>query len=332
MPALSPQQLTEAFLDAFNESGCAAVLLSSTRQHPRRFLISLPNDEPCEVWVYAWTLTPGGRPQLKDEFRIQMTSVSSPLGANPSGDTAIMGYEPDIKTFAGFDLNRHKIFTTGSPSVQIAKSALHEALQNGLAFHRKSNSEIAIGVRADQLVNYILNSESFHRHGKDAQVAEFLRRATSLSPISDKDLMTLSQPRKRLIQTAARLSRAANFKKQILGAYDNRCAVTRLQLRLVDAAHIHPVGAPGSIDHVRNGLALSPTIHRAYDNRLIYLDEEYNIRVNPEKEAQLKNLNLDAGLSAFKSMLGKIHLPHDKRQWPDPEWIKKANRFRQIPL
>jgi putative restriction endonuclease len=55
-------------------------------------------------------------------------------------------------------------------------------------------------------------------------------------------------------------------------AYGNRCAVTRVQLRLVDAAHILPVGTTGSADHVRNGIALSPTYHRAFDAGLIYLD------------------------------------------------------------
>ena len=35
-------------------------------------------------------------------------------------------------------------------------------------------------------------------------------------------------------------------------AYDQRCAVTRIQLRLVDAAHILPVGAEGStIDTIK---------------------------------------------------------------------------------
>ena len=56
--------------------------------------------------------------------------------------------------------------------------------------------------------------------------------------------------------------------------------ITVAQLRkrnldLVDAAHILPVGAPESIDDIRNGIAIAPTYHRAYDNGLIYLDEDY---------------------------------------------------------
>jgi putative restriction endonuclease len=116
----------------------------------------------------------------------------------------------------------------------------------------------------------------------------------------------------------------------VRNAYGQRCAVTRIQLRLVDAAHILPVGAPTSVDDVRNGIALSPTFHRAYDNGLIFLDESYTMRVNPQKEAALAALDLTGGLTELRASLGRIHLPADKRQWPDSRFISKANEFRGI--
>ena len=127
-----------------------------------------------------------------------------------------------------------------------------------------------------------------------------------------------------------RVSRAANFRLQVLRAYGFRCAVTQMQLRLVDAAHILPVQAPGSVDDVRNGVALSPTYHRAYDNGLIYLDESYVMKVNPEKGRELAALHLDGGIEVFKSSLNKIILPPDKGQWPHIPLIRKANSFRGI--
>jgi putative restriction endonuclease len=60
-----------------------------------------------------------------------------------------------------------------------------------------------------------------------------------------------------------------------------------MQLRLVDAAHILPVGAVDSTDDVQNGVALSPTYHRAFDNALIFLDENLVMKINPSKELQL---------------------------------------------
>lgn len=149
--------------------------------------------------------------------------------------------------------------------------------------------------------------------------------------IADDDIQDLTKERRRLLHTISRVSRDANFCDQVLNAYAHRCAITRMQLRLVEAAHILPVAAPNSIDDVRNGIAMSPTYHRAFDSGLIYVDSNYVMKINPKKEAQLRRLNLTAGLHQFKSSLGKIHLPPDKRQWPHLSFIKKANRFRRIP-
>ena len=90
------------------------------------------------------------------------------------------------------------------------------------------------------------------------------------------------------------------------------------------------MGAPESIDDVRNGIAIAPTYHRAYDNGLIFLDEDYIMRINPAKEQELLSLNLTSGIKQFKSFLGKILLPHDRRQWPNVRLIKKANDYRMI--
>src|SRR5437879_1821746 len=99
MPAISPQELVSAIIDAIQDCGSSAVLISSARAHPRRFAVTGPRGESVSLWVYAWTLTPGGRPQLQHEYRIQMTSVSSPLALNPAGLTVLLGYEPNLRMF-----------------------------------------------------------------------------------------------------------------------------------------------------------------------------------------------------------------------------------------
>ena len=137
--------------------------------------------------------------------------------------------------------------------------------------------------------------------------------------------------RRRIVAEVSRLSREAGFRRQVLFAYGGRCAVTRVQLRLVDAAHILPVGVYGSADHVRNGIELAPTYHRAFDAGLIYLDERMNMRVNPERVDALKLLKQDAGLENFALPLGKIFLPPDPAQRPARDFILRANRFRRIP-
>jgi len=331
MPAVYPRQLVDAILDAIEQSGEVGVLISSTRTHPRKFAISSSHDQ-MQLWVYAWTLTPGGRPQLKNEYRIQMTSVTSPLQLNPSGPTVLIGYEPNLNMFGGFDIKLHKTFTAGSPSVQINISSINKALQDGLSFHRKENNEITVAIRPDHFMTYVRNAENLHRSAKHRPTLELLSKASSLQPITEIEIEALTKPRRRLLQTISRVSRDANFRQQVLNAYGYRCAVTRMQLRLVEAAHILPVSAPSGIDNVRNGIALSPTYHRAFDFGLIFVDQNYIMRVNTQKEAHLANLHLTDGLAQFKSSLGKIHLPPDRRQWPHASFIKKANRFRNIPL
>lgn len=330
MPAIQPKEIVEALLLAIEESGYSAVLISLIQTHPRRFTVIAPDGQQAIVSVYIWTLTFGGRKSLPNEYRIQMTSVKSPLAVATDGPTVLLGYDPDLRLFAGFDLVRHRTFTSGSPSVQIDREELKKAEVEGLSFHRKSNDEIAVGIRPDQLMNYALNAESLHRYGKERTMLKLLSKATALEPIKPVDVESLTTERERIVREVGRLSRLASFRRQVMFAYGERCAVTRVQLRLVDAAHILPVGAPGSSDSVVNGIALSPTYHRAYDLGLIYLHDDYTMRLNTKEIEQLKALKLDGGLDLFQAPLGRIFLPPDKKQWPNPDFIKRANRFRSI--
>ncbi len=329
MPAVAPEQLVRAIIDAIAESGNAGILVSPARRNPRKFIVTGPN-APQALTVYAWTLTFGGRPSLKNEYRIQMTSVTSPLLLATDGPTILVGYEPQLNLFAGFDLQRHREFTTGSPSVQIDIEELRKAETDGLSFHRKGNNEIAVGIRPDMLMAYAMNATVFHRYGREANILRLLNQAVHEPTIPAEEVEALSTERQRVIAEVSRLSREAGFRQRVLFAYGNRCAVTRVQLRLVDAAHILPVGAPGSADRVPNGIALSPTYHRAFDAGLVYLDDEFRMRVNDGRVRALQQLNLVGGLDAFKAPLGSIFLPPDRAQRPSIEFIRRANRFRQI--
>lgn len=331
MPAVSPNVIVNQLIEAIQQSGGVAAYVSeSVRTHPRKFIISYLGNT-YSLWVYIWTLTHGGRVSLPDEFRIQMTSVSSPLPLNPNGLTVLMGYHPDLGIFAGFDLKKHSTFTVGSPSVQINITTLHSALQNGFSFTTKDNDEIAIGVRVDQFLSYCLNAAPLHLYGAESNLTSMLSKAAELQEIPKEDIAALAADRKQIVESVSKYSRDANFRKLVMGAYDNRCAVTRTQLRLVDAAHILPVPSGDSSDHVTNGMALSPTFHRAYDNCLIYLDENFVMKLNEKKAEELKADNLDGGLTQFRSFLDKkIHLPLDTNQRPRAEYIIKANEYRRI--
>lgn len=80
----------------------------------------------------------------------------------------------------------------------------------------------------------------------------------------------------------SRAFRERSFARQVKRAYRGRCAISGLELRNgggrpeVEAAHILPVEERGP-DTVRNGLALSGTIHWMFDRGLISVDEDYRI-------------------------------------------------------
>ncbi len=329
MPAISPSQICESIIDACSLLGHSVVLTSNKRAHPRTFALASPNGIES-VWIYIWTVTHGGATRDPNEYRIQMTSVKPPLDLNPNGYTVLLGYNPELEVFAGFDLDHHKNFTVGSPSIQIGRDALVRSIQSGLAFDKKANGEIAIAIRPDHLFAYICNSSEMHRYGKNAHAMSALELASGSRPVPESNLEVLGKKRRKIIERVSRYSRDANFRNMVVTAYANRCAVTRMQLNLVEAAHIVPVVVQGSADHVTNGMALSPTYHRAYDAGLIYLNTDYQMKINEKKLDVLKSSRLAGGIDRFASCLGRIHLPPDEGQWPSVEFISQANKHRSV--
>lgn len=331
MPAAGPKAIIQAIKDACIEASASAVLISDGKSNPRKFYVTT-RETSFPVWIYIWTLTHGGgaaRP--KDEYRIQLTSVASPLPENPDGPTLLLGYEPESRCFAGFDLNKHLAFSTQSPSIQININTLREADKNGIAFSRKGNDEIAVGFRPDNILRYCLNSKSLHESGADADVSELLSKTDGFKLVTDDEIYALTPERRRILTKVLRLARDGDFRRKVIDAYSRRCCVTGLQLRLIDAAHILPVGASGSSDDVQNGLCLSPTYHRAYDLGLIYLTEERKMVLNHQKREEFVRLGLGGGLQEFKLPLDKgIFLPQNRNHWPGKKFIQAANRFREI--
>jgi putative restriction endonuclease len=88
------------------------------------------------------------------------------------------------------------------------------------------------------------------------------------------------------------------FMRAVRGAYDNRCAMSGIRLingggrPEVQAAHIKPVAKNGP-DSIRNGLALSGTLHWLFDRGLISVADNHEILVSekhvPDQIARLLN-------------------------------------------
>ena len=147
--------------------------------------------------------------------------------------------------------------------------------------------------------------------------------AESISAAS-KELSGLSEPiepftRPVVEMTVFRPFREKSFMHNVRAAYSNRCAITGLKLingggrPEVQAAHIQPVASNGP-DSVRNGLALSGTVHWMFDRGLISIGDNYEILVAknhvPDDAARLLNKT------------GKINLPADHSLYPNAYYLK----------
>lgn len=114
------------------------------------------------------------------------------------------------------------------------------------------------------------------------------------------------QERERSTFSISRIIRDRAFRRVILRAYDQRCAITGLRLingrgrAEVDAAHIRPVEAGGP-DIVNNGLALSGTAHWMFDRGLITLSDDLRILISRQvndRETVQSIVNRDGRASA----------------------------------
>jgi len=113
--------------------------------------------------------------------------------------------------------------------------------------------------------------------------------------------------------------RERSFMHNVRAAYSNQCAITGLKLingggrPEVQAAHIQPVASKGP-DSVRNGLALSGTVHWMFDRGLISIGDDFKILVAknhvPDDAVRLLNQS------------GTINLPKDQTLYPNPHYLK----------
>jgi putative restriction endonuclease len=134
--------------------------------------------------------------------------------------------------------------------------------------------------------------------------------------------------RERVAQTILRIHRDRVFRKVVLRAYDSRCAITGLKIingggrAEVEAAHIKPVAALGP-DTVRNGIALSGTVHWMFDRGLMSLKDDLGIMVS-------RQVNNADQIWALVNKTGKAIPPEAPAQRPHPKFLNwhRENCFK----
>ncbi|WP_062783089.1 HNH endonuclease [Novosphingobium capsulatum] len=136
------------------------------------------------------------------------------------------------------------------------------------------------------------------------------------------------EARERVSAIVSRVVRDRVFRRIVLRAYDERCAVTGLKLingggrAEVEAAHIRPVEASGP-DIVSNGLALSGTAHWMFDRGLIGLDDDMRIMIS-------RQANDPDSIRSVINGTGRILLPQREADRPHPQFVRwhREHRFK----
>jgi len=135
--------------------------------------------------------------------------------------------------------------------------------------------------------------------------------------------------RDRVNQITNRAIRDRNFRKNVLRAYGERCAITGLRLingggrAEVEAAHIRPVEHDGP-DIVSNGIALSGTAHWMFDRGLVGLDQDLSILVS-------RQANDPDAIRSIINKTEKLIAPARLSERPRMEFVNwhRENCFKQ---
>jgi putative restriction endonuclease len=126
----------------------------------------------------------------------------------------------------------------------------------------------------------------------------------------------------------AKAERKAFFRRAVLQAYDERCAVTGWKLingggrAEAEAAHIKSV-EKGGPDSVQNGIALCGTAHWMFDRGLISFSDDLDILVS-------RHVNDRSGVDAIINPTGKAIAPERLALRPHPVFLDwhRTNCFK----
>jgi putative restriction endonuclease len=186
------------------------------------------------------------------------------------------------------------------------------------------NQEGRISGRAQSAVRPISSDDFYRIVGMGLEeTAPLLPRLDALAPeIDDRPQFPFDhdQNRNRVSFTVSRIVRDRVFRRVILRAYDQRCAITGLRFingggrAEVAAAHIRPVEASGP-DIVSNGIALSGTAHWMFDRGLISLSDDLQILIS-------RQVNDPDSVREFVNASGRAFEPLRRSERPHPHFLR----------
>jgi putative restriction endonuclease len=204
---------------------------------------------------------------------------------------------------------------------------------HGVVERRVLNADGRISGRAQSAVRPI-STEDFARIVELGLLSEdpMLPRVGELSPVvgfqEAQTPFQFQQDRARAEYLGSRIVRDRNFRRVVLRAYDERCAITGLRLingggrAEVEAAHIRPVEENGP-DLLTNGIALSGTAHWMFDRGLIGVADDLTILVS-------RQVNDPDAVHSIMNPGGYLIPPKRAADRPHPRFLNwhRENRFK----
>jgi hypothetical protein len=285
------------------------------------------------------------------EYQLRSRNEIFPsLLKNPDGPTILVGHEPRLNVFVGFNID---MLAKGRAGEAVVTQALLErAAERGIAIGmriggqfvhpmetagRDGTRDTIVAFTPDQMLHYALSADEWFECAQEPKTFSAMFLATDSTFWKEDNVDGLSRKRARVVRTFYYYARSSNFARRVLTAYKHSCAITGLQLDLPVAAHILPVGSGVDNDSVSNGIALSPTLHEAFDDGLIYFrymnDGRLFVRSGPLYDA-IKSRELtqkeELVMAFVNKEIPKEHLPEDKKDWPDEDMIAAGMKHRAV--
>jgi len=149
-----------------------------------------------------------------------------------------------------------------------------------------------------------------------------------IGPIDEPEPVLPADPieRRYAVREAKVRLHQARFRGVVLPAYSDRCAICQLkELRLLDAAHITADSSLTGAATVSNGISLCTIHHRAFDQNLVGVSPDYEVRVSR------RLLDEDDGpmLELLKQFdRGRLQVPRRTEHKPDRDRL--ADRFERF--
>jgi len=316
MPALPNRVLFEKLRAALPSD---SVFVSAENQiHPST--VNIPRFGRARF--YLWTITPdrsaeGARPA--GEFKIQLILPDQPRESRGSLDlseipTFLLGYSPDFGVFVGWEARLYDDFAF-SANVQTREELLSEGRSLGWAVaaprRRRETEEVRVAFSPGNLLHYLRASVRADREKLYGRWREafFLSQTPNVSletlPSRASQLLEYVEQERRRV-SATRAQRDARFGPRVREQFDFSCALCRIQLEIIESAHIIPVCEPESRDDLWNGVALCPNHHKLFDARTFVIDRTLHVRVDRATVQFLIDSRQDEGIAVLTDFDGRL--------------------------